>query len=406
MVSLFSSSQRRTRLGRPSQATGKRSIVLLGAALGWTLLALTGGCQMVLDPDRPQCKNDTDCVSFGASAGRCENDYCVAAMCATTTQCGADALCMMPEGECVATTKASCRQHEDCAKYESATYCGFGVCRHECKATSECRRISGSPTIECKAGRCVDEAWGCRDMRQEPEDASAVSGFMIRITGLQDNIRPTAPLTIRVCDHARYDEFCPRPVGGTKVDYNPDTMWATVTGIPVGARWRLVVEAPSTATLPASERLVPIDYYSQSPLQPGGMEIKSPLRMVPESIGAQQNVIDTVDGKTVASNPRLASILATIHDCTGSTAQGVQYDLDPRSVDTFDFYFKEGGLPDPKGYMTESSGRGTFVNLDKRDNYTVTATVNGLNVISKYTVWPLPGRLTQVDMYPGVFPEL
>jgi hypothetical protein len=229
-------------------------------------LSSSSGCTMMLETSQSQCDDESDCLAlFGASAPfECVASMCVRPACSSDLDCRnrqgsfVTSICDEAQHQCV---EAACLQESDCT---SGTTCDLGTNRcveRQCVITDDCMTPDRmSPTVECVAGFCVDEKWGCIG---KPDDRTRVPGETGTLEIPLLNALTQTPLSnaawqVRVCKAPELDLNCEHPIATAPPPvYDAASGIMTVAGLDPDLPIRIFIDEP------AHPDVIPMEFISQ-----------------------------------------------------------------------------------------------------------------------------------------------
>lgn len=375
-----------------------------------TTLALLGAsaCTLVVDQKQKQCERQADCAALlGENAPFvCENNYCVSPTCAADSDCAgsgfATAVCGV-DGRC----QAGCVSDEECGAGNLCVRSTHRCRARECSDDTTCQNLRQSSTAICQEGACADPTWGCigqLDNRPPPSmpTATLIVAFYNAISQ-----RPV-PATAVACPDPvlSLTTDCTDPLDGVTAVQNEETGIFTVTGLPQGAYFRLMITPK-----PNNEGLRVVDYYSQMTMR-DVTEAPAPVTTVADvylrNAGPSYRPQITIDGA-------MGGLFSQAFDCQNKPARGFSLNIMPmyqsnkitpppagRLEDyspTVITYFANGQPSPLVGSETDPSGLVSVVNLPAESNIPLESYANGRK-LPTINVRAAAAHITTVHFFP------
>lgn len=323
------------------------------AALG--LPSALAGCSVLVDADRAQCSQNSDCTSRGFA-----NSICKAGLC---------------------EEKQACAQDSDCKSADEMSageLCSAGFCElNTCSQDSDCAAFAG--TI-CSAGACqADPQWSCS---AAPVNATHAYKLTMHLQGAV-SMQPLPGVVARLC--RKLDVNCENPVGPAfTADENGNL--------------KMSIEASFDGYVQLTDpKIAPALYFLTAPAT-GDLD----LPIVPLASPFEANgIVLSASAGTSPWLPDRGIVLLNAFDCQSATAANITYSVggthDPAS---FIFYLVNN-LPTSNATFTDSTGYGGLVNVPVGVS-TITATLAPSGVqVSKLSVLVRAGYITYSKVTPN-----
>jgi hypothetical protein len=327
------------------------------AVLG--LVSALAGCSVLVDADRAQCSQNSDCTSRGAAFA---DSICKAGSCEEKQKC---------------TQNSDCKSADETSAGEICSTAGWCEA-NTCSQDSDCAAFAG--TI-CTAGACqADPQWSCNAGPVNPTHAYKLT---MHLQGAV-SMAPLPGVVAQLC--RKLDVNCENPVG------------PTVTADENG-NLKMSIEASfdGYVQLTDSTKIAPALYFLTAPAT-GDLDLPIvPLASPFEATG----IVLSASAGTTSWLPDRGLVLLNAFDCQGATAANISYSVGGAHDPTSFIFYLIGTLPTSNATFTDSTGYGGLVNVPVGVS-TITATLapSGAQV-SKLSVLVRAGYISYSKVTPN-----